>query len=51
MNMSCVDVRKAHFNGVLTRKLYVPLPAELGIGKDPVARLYRCMYGTRDAER
>ena len=41
-----VDVRKAHLNGLARRDLYVRLPAEAG-GR--VAKLVRCLYGTRDA--
>ena len=49
LKLSFVDVRKAYFNARPTRRLYVKLPCELGLGKEVVARLERCMYGTRDA--
>ena len=49
LKISFVDVRKAYFNGTPTRKLYIRLPAEMGLPKDMVARLDTCMDGTRDA--
>ena len=49
LKLSFIDVRKAYFHGVPTRKIFVRLPPELGLGKDLVGRLDRCMYGTRDA--
>ena len=49
MKLSFIDVRKAYFNGSPTRKLFVRFPAEMGQSKDTVARLDRCMYGTRGA--
>ena len=47
--VSCVDICKAYFNGIPTRNLYVRLPAELGLPKNVLGKLVRCMYGTRDA--
>ena len=47
--MSFVDVKTAYFYGIPERDLYVRLPPELGISKKWVAKLVRCMYGTRDA--
>ena len=44
-----LDVRKAYFNGVPRRRIYVKLPKELGFGKTTVGLLEKCMYGTRDA--
>ena len=49
LKVSFIDVRKAYFHGTPTRKLFVRLPKELGMSSDYVARLDRCMYGTRDA--
>ena len=49
LKLSFIDVRKAYFNGRPSRRLFVRLPAEMGLPKDTVARLDRCMYGTRDA--
>ena len=37
------------FYGVPDRHLYVRFTPELGMPKDMVGRLVRCMYGTRDA--
>ena len=49
LQLSFVDVVKAYFNGVPDRNLYIRFPPELGMPKDMVGRLVRCMYGTRDA--
>ena len=49
LKLSFVDIRKAYFNGRPKRSLYVRLPPELGLPKSTVAKLERCMYGTRDA--
>ena len=49
LKLSFIDIRKAYFNGKPTRSLYVKLPPELGLPKDVVGKLERCMYGTRDA--
>ena len=49
LKLSFVDIRKAYFNGKPKRSLYVRLPPELGLPKDVVGKLERCMYGTRDA--
>ena len=49
MKLSFVDIVKAYFNGVPTRSLYVKLPKELGLPRNIVGKLRRCLYGTRDA--
>ena len=49
LKISCVDIKKAYFNGRPKRSMYVRLPPELGLPKDTVGKLERCMYGTRDA--
>ena len=49
MQLSFVDVKKAYFYGIPERSLYVRCPPELGLPKDMVGKLVRCMYGTRDA--
>ena len=49
LKISCVDIRKAYFNGKPKRNLYVRLPPELGLPKGTLGKLMRCMYGTRDA--
>ena len=49
LKLSFVDIRKAYFNGIPTRNLYVRLPAELGMPKNVLGKLVKCMYGTRDA--
>ena len=49
LQLSFVDIRKAYFNGIPTRNIFVRLPKEMGLGGNVVAKLDRCMYGTRDA--
>ena len=49
LEISFVDVKKAYFHGVPRRNLHLFLPRELGLGKNAVAHLLRCVYGTRDA--
>ena len=49
LQISFVDVCKAYFYGVPERTIYVRLPPEVGLGKQVVGKLVRCMYGTRDA--
>ena len=49
LKIHCLDARKAYFNGTPNRSLYIRLPPELGMGKEVVGRLKKCIYGTRDA--
>ena len=49
LKIHCLDVKKAYFNGQPTRSMYIRLPHELGLGRNMVGRLKRCIYGTRDA--
>ena len=49
LKLSFIDVRKAYFNGIPTRKLFVRLPKELGLPPNIVGKLKKCIYGTRDA--
>lgn len=49
LQISFVDVKKAYFYGIPEREIYVRLPPELGVSKQYVGKLVRCMYGTRDA--
>ena len=49
LKISCVDIRKAYFNGKPNRSLYVRLPPELGLPRNVLGKLVRCMYETRDA--
>lgn len=49
MQISFVDVKNTYFYGKPDRRLYVRFPPELGLPKNMVGRLVRCMYGTRDA--
>ena len=49
MQISFVDIKKAYFNGVPRRKLFVKFPREAGQEEGTCGRLLRCVYGTRDA--
>jgi len=49
LRLSFIDIKKAYFNGVPTRDIYMSLPPELGLPKHFVAKQTRCVYGTRDA--
>ena len=51
LRISFVDIRKAYFNAVPQRDIYMKLPPEMGMGPDVVAKQVRCVYGTRDAGR
>ena len=47
--MSFLDVKKAYFNGIPKRHVYMSLPRKLGLPSHFVAKQVRCVYGTRDA--
>ena len=49
LRFSFIDIKKAYFNGVPSRLIYMSLPPELGLPKHFVAKQTRCVYGTRDA--
>jgi hypothetical protein len=49
LQLSFVDVRKAYFNGIPRRPVFMQFPKELGLPNHLVAKLVRCAYGTRDA--
>ena len=49
LRLSFIDIKKAYFNGVPSRQIYMSLPPELGLPKHFVAKQTRCVYGTRDA--
>ena len=49
LQLSFVDVRKAYFNGIPKRSVYMAFPKELGLPSNMVGKLVRCAYGTRDA--
>jgi hypothetical protein len=49
LRLSFVDIRKAYFNAIPERAIYMRLPKEMGLGTNVVARQVRCVYGTRDA--
>lgn len=51
LRISFVDIRKAYFNGIPERAIYMQLPPEMGLGPNVVARQVWCVYGTRDAGR
>ena len=49
LQLSFIDIKKAYFNGVPTRDIYMSLPAEIGLPKHFIAKQTKCVYGTRDA--
>ena len=49
LRLSFVDVRKAYFNGIPKRAIYMAFPREMGMPSHLVAKQVRCVYGTRDA--
>ena len=49
LRLSFVDVRKAYFNGIPKRGVYMSFPKEMGLPSNLVANQVRCVYGTRDA--
>ena len=49
LKLSFVDIRKAYFNGIPKRRIYLMLPKELGLQKGTLGFLVKCAYGTRDA--
>ena len=49
LELSFIDVKKAHLCSDVLRELYVERPPEANAPPDIVWRLHRAMYGTRDA--
>ena len=49
LRLSFIDIKKAYFNAIPKRAVFMRLPAEMGLPKNIVARQTRCVYGTRDA--
>ena len=49
LRLDFLDVKKAYFNGIPHREIYMSLPRELGLPSHFVAKQVRCVYGTRDA--
>ena len=49
MRLGFVDVKKAYFNGVPKRNVFMRLPREMGLPAHMVGLQVRCVYGTRDA--
>ena len=49
LEISFVDIRKAYFNAVPRRSIHLTFPKEMGMPTHMVAKLKRCVYGTRDA--
>ena len=49
LQLSFIDIRKAYFNGIPKRPVYMRFPKELGLPSNAVGKLVRCAYGTRDA--
>ena len=49
LRLSFLDVKKAYFNGIPRRDVYMTIPKEMGLSTQFVAKQVRCVYGTRDA--
>ena len=49
LRLSFVDIRKAYFNALPERAIYMRLLREMGLPSNMVARQIRCVYGTRNA--
>ena len=49
LRLDFLDVKKAYFNGIPKRDVYMQLPRELGLPAHYVGKQVRCVYGTRDA--
>ena len=49
LRISFVDIRKAYFNALPERAIFMRVPKELGLPPNTVAQQVRCVYGTRDA--
>ena len=49
LRLSFVDIRKAYFNGIPKRQVYMSIPREMGLAPNLVAKQIRCVYGTKDA--
>ena len=49
IRLSFVDIRKAYFNALPERAIFMRVPKEMGLPPNTVARQVRCVYGTRDA--
>ena len=51
LRVSFVDIRKAYFNAIPEREIFMKLPPEMGMVPNMVARQVQRVYGTRDAGR
>ena len=49
LRLSFVDIRKAYFNAMPERAIFMRLTKEMGLPPNTVARQVRCVYGARDA--
>ena len=49
MRLGFVDAKKAYFNGIPKRNVFMRLPREMGLPSHMVGLQVRCVYGTRDA--
>ena len=49
MRIGFVDAKKAYFNGIPKRNVFMRLPREMGLPAHIVGLQVRCVYGTRDA--
>ena len=49
LRLSFIDIRKAYFNALPERDIFMRIPKEMGLPPNLVAKQIRCVYGTRDA--
>ena len=49
LQLHVFDVKKACFNALPRKSVYIRLPKEMGLGRDVAGRLKRRIYGPRDA--
>ena len=49
MRLGFVDAKKAYFNGIPKRNVFMRLPREMGLPSHMVGLQVRCVYGARNA--
>ena len=47
LRLSFVNIRKAYFNAVPERNIFMKLPPEMGMGQNVMAKQVRCLWDTR----
>ena len=49
LGLTFIDIKKACFNDIPTRDIFMNLPPDFCLPKHDVAKQTRCVYGTKDA--